>query len=388
MAGGLLGNRNLFSGALQAVCVNNTEAGMTVTVNVCNRNAYNVQIDLAVSSSATSPITAEWFVWQATLTGNEVFTRNNLVLAPGQYLIARSTHNGVNVSAWGTWYADDVGTATITINPLNGSTLALAAPSASYIKTVTGTNTDGVYWIKASAAAPAQQVYCIMDSTWDGGGWMIVANNSASTPVFSSTHQPRLTSNPSLVGSSGANSFTYTNNFSINVQDMPINELAWCAFSSNNWKSIFTYSYGRFVNYPRFIPNSNSYTKIFDQYHLTLPWLSATDVRVRPTWNVTPVDTATSFSGISLFDGNRGDTTFGVYSPSVQVLTRTAPLSSTVFVTENDLNSLGVWGIFSWSDVSSAGWDDYQNGNSLGDAWGIASSANYGRGLPSYIMIR
>lgn len=55
----------------------------------------------------------------------------------------------------------------------DGSSAASAGESALAIKTLTGTNTDGVYWINLPTAGPTQ-VYCVMDSTYDGGGWMLV----------------------------------------------------------------------------------------------------------------------------------------------------------------------------------------------------------------------
>lgn len=53
---------------------------------------------------------------------------------------------------------------------LDGSTSALAAPSASFIKAATGTTTDGIYWINLPRLGPTQ-MYC--DMNIDGGGWMM-----------------------------------------------------------------------------------------------------------------------------------------------------------------------------------------------------------------------
>lgn len=53
---------------------------------------------------------------------------------------------------------------------LDGSTSALAAPSASFIKAATGTTTDGIYWIDLPRLGPTQ-MYC--DMNIDGGGWMM-----------------------------------------------------------------------------------------------------------------------------------------------------------------------------------------------------------------------
>lgn len=58
---------------------------------------------------------------------------------------------------------------------LNGSSSALAAPSALYIKNLTGTTTNGIYWIKPGTSSTAIQVYCDMNT--DGGGWMLIARS-------------------------------------------------------------------------------------------------------------------------------------------------------------------------------------------------------------------
>lgn len=57
------------------------------------------------------------------------------------------------------------------IYKLDGSTADRAAPSAKFIKQLTGTNTDGNYWIRFPNGTP-YQVYCLMSS--GGGGWMNV----------------------------------------------------------------------------------------------------------------------------------------------------------------------------------------------------------------------
>ena len=53
-------------------------------------------------------------------------------------------------------------------NVLDGSTEFLANTSAEAIKTLTGTTTDGLYWIIVNGTA--RQVHCNMST--DGGGWM------------------------------------------------------------------------------------------------------------------------------------------------------------------------------------------------------------------------
>ena len=50
---------------------------------------------------------------------------------------------------------------------LDGSTQALSAPSSAHIKTLTGTTTNGTYWIKPTGVSTGYQQYCNMNI--DGG---------------------------------------------------------------------------------------------------------------------------------------------------------------------------------------------------------------------------
>lgn len=70
----------------------------------------------------------------------------------------------------------------------DGSSSALAAPSAQFIKTTTGTNTDGTYWIDLPTSGPTE-TYCVMDSNADGGGWMLAMKATrGSTFEYSSNY--------------------------------------------------------------------------------------------------------------------------------------------------------------------------------------------------------
>ena len=53
----------------------------------------------------------------------------------------------------------------------DGSSKALANTSANAIKTITGTTTDGTYWVKPIGAPDAFQVHCYM--SLESGGWML-----------------------------------------------------------------------------------------------------------------------------------------------------------------------------------------------------------------------
>ena len=64
--------------------------------------------------------------------------------------------------------------------PKDGSTAAQAAVSAAAIKTLTGTTTDGVYWIDLPTVGPTQ-IYCLMNSSAGGGGWMMAMKATRGT---------------------------------------------------------------------------------------------------------------------------------------------------------------------------------------------------------------
>lgn len=81
----------------------------------------------------------------------------------------------------------------VTVPVLDGSTAAKAAPSARYIKTAFGTNTDATYWINLPYVGPTQ-VFCLMNSAVDGGGWMMAMKATRGTTFnYSSSHWTTVT---------------------------------------------------------------------------------------------------------------------------------------------------------------------------------------------------
>ena len=62
----------------------------------------------------------------------------------------------------------------------DGSSYAAAAASAAAIKTLTGTTTDGLYWIDLPTVGP-QEVYCLMNTSANGGGWMLAMKATRGT---------------------------------------------------------------------------------------------------------------------------------------------------------------------------------------------------------------
>jgi len=76
----------------------------------------------------------------------------------------------------------------VTSPELNGSSAAKAAPSAKYIQTAFNNYIDGVYWINLPFVGPTQ-LYCLLNSAIDGGGWMMAMKATRGTTFqYSSAH--------------------------------------------------------------------------------------------------------------------------------------------------------------------------------------------------------
>ena len=78
---------------------------------------------------------------------------------------------------------------TSTPNTKDGSSSANAADSAFAIKKLNPNALDGVYWINLPTVGPVQ-TYCLMDSKWNGGGWMLAmkANSTGTTFNYDSSY--------------------------------------------------------------------------------------------------------------------------------------------------------------------------------------------------------
>jgi hypothetical protein len=66
---------------------------------------------------------------------------------------------------------------------LDGSSAAKAAPNAKYLQSAFGNYTDNVYWINLPFVGPTQ-VYCLLSSTIDGGGWMMMMKATRGTTFY------------------------------------------------------------------------------------------------------------------------------------------------------------------------------------------------------------
>ncbi len=74
------------------------------------------------------------------------------------------------------------------ITAKDGSSSTNAAISAAQLKIDYPSKPDGVYWIDLPTAGPTQ-IYCLMNSTYSGGGWMLAMKATTGTTFsYSSTY--------------------------------------------------------------------------------------------------------------------------------------------------------------------------------------------------------
>jgi hypothetical protein len=81
------------------------------------------------------------------------------------------------------FYNVSLGVWVVIPTTVDGLTYQTAAPSAEYIKTITGTSTNGFYWIYISGEPT--QVWCDMQN--DNGGWMLVTKTTTNNSKWSYT---------------------------------------------------------------------------------------------------------------------------------------------------------------------------------------------------------
>lgn len=102
--------------------------------------------------------------------------------------LSSSTSDNINkYGELGTSEGLTVSGSTVTVISANpdGSNSSQAAPSAEAILQHYPTSPDGVYWIDLPGVGPTE-IYCLMDSAYDGGGWMLAMKATRGT-TFSYT---------------------------------------------------------------------------------------------------------------------------------------------------------------------------------------------------------
>jgi len=147
-----------------------TTAGTLATINDAYGN-YN-PITTLIATDPDTNATISYSISSGSLpAGTSLNTNTGQITGDPTDVVAQTTSN-FTIAA-----ADNAGNIStrafnIIVNPaLDGTTSARAGISANSIKTLTGTTTDGSYWIKPVGCPNAFQVHCYM--CIEGGGWVL-----------------------------------------------------------------------------------------------------------------------------------------------------------------------------------------------------------------------
>lgn len=143
---------------------------------------------LSVSATASSGIVTYSVVSGSLPAGCSLNTSNGSLGTIGNVTgDTTSTFTIRATTANGGIYAERTFNTTVNLY-LDGSTSIRANTSAVAIKSLTGTNTDGVYYINLPSVG-ATPIYCIMNSNANGGGWMMAMKATKGTTFnYSSNH--------------------------------------------------------------------------------------------------------------------------------------------------------------------------------------------------------
>lgn len=290
-----------------------------------------------------------------------------------------------------------------------------SSPATSALDLVANGQTEnGVYYIKASASAPAQQVYCILDPAYDGGGWMIVANNAANGTLYNSGHISRVTANTPYVGSTGSNSYSPNFNFSVNCTDFQFNKIVWVIGQTNtsflgtngaNVNGYINYSWTSKIS----IPAEQPYWHLDNglsgfSMGASVSWPGFGAKRMNSDYGGYGQNGSQNY-GFGTIDGtNRPPSNAALGTGALYKLVGSggAYYPSTVTFQGCSANSGNSTAYYCWgftdsytnSDPNSAqngvGFDDWQDGSGLGDQWRCEATNDKSttRGKPSWIMIK
>jgi hypothetical protein len=148
----------LFNGISRGIAappkMNNNKADNKLHIN--NNNIYVESSDFGLSYL---------IIWDVVLTDNQL------------RLVSDTLQEYLNTGI-------DLDLSDIRISQNDGSTKEKAAKSALDIKRLTCTNINGIYWILSENELIANPVYCIMDSTVYGGGWMLALKGAKNSGKF------------------------------------------------------------------------------------------------------------------------------------------------------------------------------------------------------------
>jgi hypothetical protein len=100
MPTGRLGAADLLAATNTTIYTVPASTFSVVTVSICNRNATNITVRLAVAASA-SPTNAEFVEYDVTVGPNGVLERTGLVLDAAKLIVARSSAANVSAMVYG-----------------------------------------------------------------------------------------------------------------------------------------------------------------------------------------------------------------------------------------------------------------------------------------------
>ena len=161
-----------------------TYAGATVGGTISAVGGVGVTINSSGVVWSTIPSPSVLLTTKTTNgpTTTGTFTGSATSLSTGTLYYARAYATYTMGTKTGTAYGPEI-TFTTLVAP-NGLTSATAAPSALAIKNAYPSSTDGVYYIDLGPTGGIQQVYCLMDSKYDGGGWMLAMKAAETGNTF------------------------------------------------------------------------------------------------------------------------------------------------------------------------------------------------------------
>jgi len=108
MFAGVLGTADLTANVYAAVYRNLKDRSSAVTINVCNRSGATGRLDIAISTSSSTPSTSELLVSQSIFYGNEVIEKLGVLVPSGEYVLVRSTIANVSAVVYGVQTGDDL----------------------------------------------------------------------------------------------------------------------------------------------------------------------------------------------------------------------------------------------------------------------------------------
>jgi len=155
-----------------------TASSATSGGNISSANGFTMVTRGVVWSTLANPTIALSTKTAEASTAIGIFTANLTGLTANTTYYIRSY--ATNLS--GTDYGPQ--TTFTTLTAPTGLTSSDPSTSAYAIKLAYPSSTDGVYYIDLGATGGIQQVYCLMDSKYDGGGWMLALKAPATGNTF------------------------------------------------------------------------------------------------------------------------------------------------------------------------------------------------------------